>query len=109
MNAPSVAMDFRSFEETRGTPRLHARTLRSGRPRLRFVLRRALRHHAVGLDLEALRRQHALPHPFRIVFERVGHDATIAGPDDLPLALDLEVIVERIAPPQDRPRHDEPV
>ena len=45
----------------------------------RFVLRRALRHHAVRLDVEAVAVQLPLQHDFRLVLERVGHDARVAG------------------------------
>src|SRR5689334_22204522 len=62
-------------------------------PRLGFVLRRALRHHAVGLHLEALRRQRALQHDFRIALEGIGHDAGVGRADDLAVALDLEPVV----------------
>src|SRR6185436_20871996 len=59
-------------------------------PRLGFVLRRALRHHAVGLHGEALRRQRALQHDFRIALERVGHDAGVGRAHSLAVALDLK-------------------
>ena len=67
-----------------------------GRRRRRgLVLRRALGHDAVGLDLKALRRQRALQHHLGFVLERVWHDAGVRGIHDLPLALDLEAVLDR--------------
>ena len=72
-------MGFRSFRDACGGGASDARALRPAEPGFGFVLRRALRHDAVGLDLEALRRQRALQHHFRIVLERVRDDAAVAG------------------------------
>ena len=44
---------------------------------LRLVLRRALRDHAVGIDVETLRRELAFQHDLGFVLERVGDDARI--------------------------------
>src|SRR6185436_19658636 len=76
-------------------------------PRLGFVLRRALRHHAVGLHGKALGREVALEHDLGIALERVGHDAGIRGADGLAVALDLEPVVHRVRLARDRVRHNE--
>src|SRR5689334_18013446 len=52
-----------------------------------FVLRWALRHHAVRRNGETIRGEHALQHHFRIALERVGHDTGVGGADDLAVAL----------------------
>ena len=50
----------------------------------RFVLRRALRHDAVRLDVEAVVVELALEHDLGFVLERVGHDAGVRRVDDVP-------------------------
>src|SRR4026209_2236708 len=65
-------------------------------PRLRFVLRRALRHHAVGLHLEAVSGERPLEHDFRFALERVGHHAGVRGAHELAVTLHLEPVVQRV-------------
>src|SRR5262245_11220310 len=83
-NAPSEAM-------AASLPR--ARCWRAG---FGFVLRRALRDHAVGRHREAVRAQCPLQHNLRIILERVRDDAGVSGGDHVPIALDLELILQRL-------------
>src|SRR5687768_14139803 len=93
-NAPSEAMAASSVRAGgRGTARFG------------FVLRGTLRHHPVRRHSEALGRQRALQHDFRITLERVGHNASVSGRNDLAVALHLEPVVEALA--VDRIRYDE--
>src|SRR5512145_17009 len=62
-----------------------------------FVLRRALGHHAVRRDGEALLAERALEHHLGVVFERVRDDARVRRIDDLAVAVHLEAILERPA------------
>src|SRR5690606_14698541 len=66
-----------------------------------LVLRRALRHHAVGLYFEARFGQPPLQHHFRSALERIGHDAGVVRGDDMAVGLHLEAIVQRVRTPQD--------
>src|SRR5262249_34569777 len=66
------------------------------RRRLCVVFRRALGHHAVRLDEEPVGMELPLEHDFRVVLERVGHDAGVARADDLPVVFHLELVIERI-------------
>src|SRR5688572_33041283 len=72
----------------------------------RFVLRRTLGHHAVRLDLKALRAEPAFQHDLRPVLERVGHEPGIAGRYGMHAVLDLEHVIEGAGTLVDRPVDD---
>ena len=61
-----------------------------------FVLGRALGHHAVGIDDEALGTEGALDHDLGAVLEGIGNDAAVGRLDQLPVVRDLEPVIERV-------------
>src|SRR5450759_1130685 len=85
---------WRTLRERRTTPGSPGSATR-GRWRLRVVLRRALRHHAIRLDREAVGLELSLEDDFRTVLEGVGHDARIARGDHLAIERHLEPVLQR--------------